>query len=68
VGRKNTGKRPLGRSSRRWEDGIKIVLQEIGWDWSDCGSRYVVSGGPYDAVSRQVEERSVPPEGLYSLQ
>jgi hypothetical protein len=25
------GKRPLGRSRRRWEDGIKMDLREIGW-------------------------------------
>jgi hypothetical protein len=25
-------KRPLGRPSRRWEDNIKMGLQEIGWD------------------------------------
>ena len=30
VGRKNAGKRPFGRSRRRWEDDIKIVLQGIG--------------------------------------
>jgi hypothetical protein len=30
--------RPLGRPSRRWEDNIKIDLQEVGWegvDWID---------------------------------
>jgi hypothetical protein len=26
---KPQGKRPLGRSRRKWEDNIKIVLQEI---------------------------------------
>jgi hypothetical protein len=25
------GKRPLGRPRRRWEDGIRMVLREIGW-------------------------------------
>jgi hypothetical protein len=25
------GKRPLGRPRRRWEDGIRIDLREIGW-------------------------------------
>ena len=25
------GKRPLGRSRRRWEDNIKMDLQEVGW-------------------------------------
>jgi hypothetical protein len=28
-------KRPLGRPRRRWEDGIKMDLTEIGWGmWS----------------------------------
>ena len=33
---KPEGKRPLGRSRRRWEDNIKMDLQEVGcWgmDW-----------------------------------
>jgi len=30
---KPEGKRPLGRSGRRWEDYIKMDLQEVG-----CGS------------------------------
>jgi hypothetical protein len=33
---KPEGKRPLGRPRRRWEDGIKIDLREIGFgvvDW-----------------------------------
>jgi hypothetical protein len=25
------GKRPLGRPRRRWEDGIRMYLREIGW-------------------------------------
>ena len=25
------GKRPLGRPRRRWEDNIKMDLQEVGW-------------------------------------
>ena len=32
------GKRPLGRPRRRWEDNIKMDLQEVGWgcgDWMD---------------------------------
>jgi hypothetical protein len=35
---KPKGKRPLGRPRRRWEDNIKIVLQEVGcggMDWID---------------------------------
>jgi hypothetical protein len=26
------GKRPLERPRRRWEDGIKMDLREIGWE------------------------------------
>jgi hypothetical protein len=34
---KTEGKRPLGRPRRRWEDGIKMDLREIGLggvDWN----------------------------------
>jgi len=31
---KNEGKRPLGRPRRRWEDNIKMYLQEVG---GGCG-------------------------------
>jgi len=34
--RKRQGKRPLGRPSRRWEDNVKIDIQEKGFggmDW-----------------------------------
>jgi hypothetical protein len=34
--RKLEGKKPLGRPRRRWEDNIKMVLQEVGcggMDW-----------------------------------
>jgi hypothetical protein len=33
---KPEGKRPLGRSRRRWKDGIRMDLRETGWgnlDW-----------------------------------
>jgi hypothetical protein len=30
VGR-SEGRRPLGRLRRRWEDNIKMDLQEVGW-------------------------------------
>jgi hypothetical protein len=26
------GERPLGRPWRRWEDNIKMDLQEVGWE------------------------------------
>jgi hypothetical protein len=29
--RKPEGKRPLGTARRRWEEGIKMDLREIGW-------------------------------------
>jgi hypothetical protein len=32
--RKLEGKRPLRRPRRRWEDGIKMDLREMGWG---CG-------------------------------
>jgi hypothetical protein len=32
---KADGKRPLGRSRRRWVDNIKMDLREIGWDGID---------------------------------
>ena len=35
---KPTGKRPLGRARRRWEDNIRMDLEEIGisaGDWVD---------------------------------
>jgi hypothetical protein len=31
FGGKSEGKRPLGRSWRRWKDGIRMDLREIGW-------------------------------------
>ena len=31
---KPEGKRPLGRPRRRWEDNIKMDLQEV---WGSCG-------------------------------
>jgi hypothetical protein len=34
---KPEGKRPLGRPRRRWEDNIKMDLQEVGiWTGSIC--------------------------------
>jgi hypothetical protein len=34
VGRPEV-RRPLGRLGRRWEDNVKVDLQEVGWgmDW-----------------------------------
>jgi hypothetical protein len=38
LGRKPEGKRALGRRRRKWEDNIKMDLQEVecgGMDWID---------------------------------
>jgi hypothetical protein len=32
---KPEGKRPLGRSRRRWVDNIEVDLRELGWDGVD---------------------------------
>jgi hypothetical protein len=32
---KPEGKRPLGRPRRRWEDNIKMDIQEVGWEVMD---------------------------------
>jgi hypothetical protein len=41
------GKRPLGRSRRKWKDNIKTNLQEAGWehglDASGSGQGHVAS-------------------------
>jgi hypothetical protein len=39
---KPEGKRPFGRPRRRWEDNIKIDLQEVG---GSCGDRMEVALG-----------------------
>ena len=31
VGGRSEGKRPLARPRRRWEDSIRLDLQEVGW-------------------------------------
>ena len=36
------GKRPFGRPSRRWEDGIKMDLQKVG---GGCGGLDGVGSG-----------------------
>jgi hypothetical protein len=36
------GKRPLRRPRRRWEDGIKMDIREIGW--GGCGVHLLGSG------------------------
>jgi hypothetical protein len=45
---KPEGKRPLGRPRHRWEDNIKMYLQEVGWRaWTGLiWLRIGTSGGP----------------------
>jgi hypothetical protein len=43
---KPEGKRPLGRPRRRWEDNIKMYLQEVGgscavWGGGRCAQGFV---------------------------
>jgi len=33
---KQEGKKPLGRPRRKWEDNIKMDLQEVGCGGMDC--------------------------------
>jgi len=45
---KPEGKRPVGRPRRRWEDNIKMALQEVGcWgmDWIDLDQDRDMWGG-----------------------
>jgi hypothetical protein len=39
FGGKPEGKSPLGRPRRRWEDNIKMDLQEVGGGCGDCMER-----------------------------
>jgi hypothetical protein len=41
---KPEGKRPLGRPTRRWEDGIRMDLVEISWGRGACGLDSTGSG------------------------
>jgi hypothetical protein len=44
VGRPE-GRRPLGRPRRRWEDNIKMDLQEVGWAWTGLIWLRIGTGG-----------------------
>jgi hypothetical protein len=56
---KPEGKRPLGRSRRRWVGNIKIDLREIGWDgvdWIDLAQ----NTGHWRAIVNTVMNLRVP--------
>ena len=38
---KPEGKRTLGRPRRRWENNIKMDLQEVGWEEAWTGSSWL---------------------------
>jgi len=43
---KPEGKRPLGRPRRRWQDNIKMALQEVGWGvWTGLSRLRIGTGG-----------------------
>jgi hypothetical protein len=47
------GRRPLGRHRYRWEDNIKMNLQEVGWrsmDWTDLAQDRVRGRALVNAV------------------
>jgi len=45
---KPQGKRPLGRPRRRWEDNIKMDLQEVEWGaWTGVFWHRIGTGGGY---------------------
>jgi hypothetical protein len=46
--RKTEGKRPLGSPRRRWEDNIKMDLQEVGWGpWTGSIWLRIGTGGEH---------------------
>ena len=56
---KPEGKRPMGRPSRRWENNIKMDLQEVGGgrgDWMELAQdrgNFLISGKVYWLVSQE---------------
>jgi hypothetical protein len=57
VGRPE-GRRPVGRPRRRWEDNIKMYLQEVGWgmNWIELAQ----DRGRWRAVVNAVMNLRVP--------
>ena len=56
---KSEGKRPLGRHRRRWENNIKMDLQEVGCGGMDCIER-VRDRGRWWALVTAVMNHRVP--------
>jgi hypothetical protein len=56
---KSEGKRPLGRPRRRWEDNIKMDIQEVecgGMDWIELTQ----DRGSWRALVKAVMNHQVP--------
>jgi hypothetical protein len=51
VGRRE-GRRPLGRPRSRWQDNIKVDLQDVGWsmDWIELAQDRYRWGAVVNAV------------------
>ena len=57
---KPEGKRPLGRPRRRWEDNIKMDLQEVGKGYGDWMELAKDRDGWWALVSTVMNFRVVP--------
>jgi hypothetical protein len=54
------GKRPLGRPRRKWEDGIRMDLRQIGWERVDW-IRLAQDRDRWRAVANVVTNRVLAP-------
>ena len=53
---KPEGKIPLGRTRRRWEDNIKVDLQEVGWGvWTGSSWLRIRTAGGRNQPSSSVK-------------
>jgi len=61
-------KTPLGRPGLRWEDNIKMDLQEIGWcAWTRLVWLRIGTGGELWGISSLAEELLVSQKGHYYM-
>ena len=61
-------KTQLGRPGLRWEDNIKMVLQELGWwAWTGLVWLRIGTGGELWGISLLAEELLVSQKGLYYM-
>ncbi|PNF36143.1 hypothetical protein B7P43_G10971 [Cryptotermes secundus] len=65
---KPEGKRPLGRTRRRWVDNIKIILRKIGWDsvdWVDLAQDRDQWRALVNTSVELLVRKISPPQGCY---